>query len=115
MYPSLGVDLAAVLEGEVEQGDVVADLAGGDQVRARLGLVFDIHVSARLDEHADDLDVVAVGGRAEVGRARCVMRLDFGTALEQRAHRVAIAAARRFDQPRAQRRFRFGVFTTAGA
>ncbi len=46
----LVVDLGAVVDRQLEQARVVADLAGGDQVRALLAVVLGVDVGTRAHE-----------------------------------------------------------------
>ena len=81
----LRVDVGAGVERELEQRRVVADLAGGDQVRALLGRVLRVDVGAGVDEQARDLDVVSVRSGNESGCPGVVAGLDARALLEQRA------------------------------
>ena len=63
----LVVDLGAVVEHQLEQARIVADLAGGDQVRALLGLVLGVDVGAGLDQCARGRQVVGERGGDQLG------------------------------------------------
>ena len=96
----LGVDVRSGAQGEVEQPRVVADLAGGDQVGALPGVVLQVDVGAGLHEQGGGVDLVAVGGADQRGRALVVPGVDGRALIQQRPHGSGVAAPRGLTQRR---------------
>jgi hypothetical protein len=109
----LRVDVDAVRERQLEQAQVVPDLAGGDQVGALLALVLDVHLRLGRDQAAGDLGMIAVGGGDERGRAAGVAGVDISVAFQQRPHAIDVARPRRHDQLAVRVRRRLRRFASA--
>ena len=88
---SLACTRAPLREHQVEQSRIVADLAGGDQVRALLRAVLVVDVGPGLDQQACGVDVVAVRGQHQCGRAGVVDGFDVGPVRQRRPQSVDVS------------------------